>query len=98
MFPFYESTSEWDDFGEIINPDDYVIKDQDMDQASMQASIHLDIFNFEFDHCAHLHCLLLQVVGDMEGKLDEAAASLILDTKPSKVISNELTVSITFFS
>lgn len=29
----------------------------------------------------------------MEGKLDEASASLILDTKPSKVIANELTVS-----
>lgn len=29
----------------------------------------------------------------MDGKLDEASASLILDTKPSKVRSNELTVS-----
>lgn len=35
MFPFYENTSEWDDFGEVINPDDYVIKDEDMDQAAM---------------------------------------------------------------
>lgn len=29
----------------------------------------------------------------MDGKLDETAANLILDMKPSKVVSNELTVS-----
>lgn len=70
MFPFYNNAFEWDDFGEVINPDDYVIKDEDMDQAAM---------NFG---------------GNMDGKLDEAAASLILDTKPSKVVSNELTVQV----
>ncbi|KAH1225905.1 Cleavage and polyadenylation specificity factor subunit 2 [Glycine max] len=32
IFPCYENTSEWDDFGEVINPDDYVIRDEDMDQ------------------------------------------------------------------
>ncbi|KAH7854379.1 hypothetical protein Vadar_013133 [Vaccinium darrowii] len=36
MFPFYEKYSEWDDFGEVINPDDYVIKEEDMDHGSMQ--------------------------------------------------------------
>jgi len=35
MFPYYDNTSEWDDFGEIINPDDYVIKDEDMDRGAM---------------------------------------------------------------
>lgn len=30
---------------------------------------------------------------DVDGKLDETAANLILDMKPSKVVSNELTVS-----
>ncbi|KAK0595526.1 hypothetical protein LWI29_007524 [Acer saccharum] len=70
MFPFYDTTSEWDDFGEVINPDDYVIKDEDMDQAAV---------NFG---------------GNMDGKLDEGAASLMLDTKPSKVVSNELTVQV----
>ncbi|KAK3220697.1 hypothetical protein Dsin_014667 [Dipteronia sinensis] len=70
MFPFYDTTSEWDDFGEVINPDDYVIKDEDMDQAAM---------NFG---------------GNMDGKLDEGAANLMLDTKPSKVVSNELTVQV----
>ncbi|KAK9292750.1 hypothetical protein L1049_020730 [Liquidambar formosana] len=70
MFPFYENSSEWDDFGEVINPDDYIIKDEDMDQASMQ------------------------VGGDMDGKLDEGSSSLILDTKPSKIVSSELTVQV----
>ncbi|KAK2653889.1 hypothetical protein Ddye_013745 [Dipteronia dyeriana] len=70
MFPLYDTTSEWDDFGEVINPDDYVIKDEDMDQAAM---------NFG---------------GNLDGKLDEGAASLMLDTKPSKVVSNELTVQV----
>lgn len=69
MFPFYENNSEWDDFGEVINPDDYIIKDEDMDQAAMH-------------------------IGVDDGKLDEGSASLILDTKPSKVVSNELTVQV----
>lgn len=38
MFPFYENTFEWDDFGEVINPDDYVIKVEDMDQTGMHVS------------------------------------------------------------
>ncbi|KAK6936840.1 Metallo-beta-lactamase [Dillenia turbinata] len=70
MFPFYDNSSEWDDFGEVINPDDYVIKDEDMDQASTAVN------------------------GVQDGKLDEGAASLMLDTKPSKVVSNELTVQV----
>ncbi|KAL6127709.1 hypothetical protein ACLB2K_071072 [Fragaria x ananassa] len=70
MFPFYENNSEWEDYGEVINPDDYVIKDEDMNQGSML------------------------VGGDMDGKIDEAAASLILDSRPSKVVSSELTVPV----
>ncbi|OWM75610.1 cleavage and polyadenylation specificity factor subunit 2 [Punica granatum] len=70
MFPFYENTSDWDDFGEVINPDDYVIKDEDMDQGAMHLGSNLD------------------------GKLDEASANLMLDTRPSKVVSNELTVQV----
>lgn len=42
MFPFYENTSGWDDFGEVINPDDYVIKDEDMDQATMHVSFQCE--------------------------------------------------------
>ena len=37
--------------------------------------------------------IFYQVGGDINGKLDEGAASLMLDTKPSKVISDERTVS-----
>ncbi|XAR53657.1 hypothetical protein NMG60_11022294 [Bertholletia excelsa] len=70
MFPFYDNSSEWDDFGEVINPDDYIIKDEDMDQGAMQLG------------------------GDLNGKLDEGSASLMLDTTPSKVVSNELTVQV----
>ncbi|KAG7014767.1 Cleavage and polyadenylation specificity factor subunit 2 [Cucurbita argyrosperma subsp. argyrosperma] len=70
MFPFYENTSAWDDFGEVINPDDYVIKDEDMDQSAPHGGV------------------------DVDGKLDETAANLILDMKPSKVVSNELTVQV----
>ncbi|KAF8369927.1 hypothetical protein HHK36_032046 [Tetracentron sinense] len=70
MFPYYENSAEWDDFGEIINHEDYVIKEEDIDQASMH------------------------VGGDLEGKLDEGSANLILNSKPSKVVSNELTVQV----
>lgn len=48
MFPFYDDTSEWDDFGEVINPDDYVIKDEDMDMGSMAVSSFWIFLNFEY--------------------------------------------------
>lgn len=35
--------------------------------------------------------------GDINGKLDEGAAGLILDTKPSKVVSDERTVSTSIY-
>lgn len=44
MFPCYENTSEWDDFGEVINPDDYVIKDEDMDQNANHVSFLFKIY------------------------------------------------------
>ncbi|XP_077241875.1 cleavage and polyadenylation specificity factor 100 [Tasmannia lanceolata] len=71
MFPFFENSSEWDDFGEVINPDDYVIKEDNIDQSYM-----------------HANGL------DLDGKLDEGSASLLLDSKPSKVVSNEMTVQV----
>ncbi|KAK9143745.1 hypothetical protein Syun_013145 [Stephania yunnanensis] len=73
MFPFFENSVEWDEFGEVINPDDYVIKEEDMDQSAMLGG------------------------ADLDNKLDEGSANLILDSKPSKVISNELTVDIKLF-
>ncbi|KAL3683878.1 hypothetical protein R1sor_001900 [Riccia sorocarpa] len=30
MFPFHDRSSDWDEYGEIINPDDYMAKDEDM--------------------------------------------------------------------
>lgn len=44
MFPCYENTSEWDDFGEVINPDDYVIKEEDMDQTANVSCIYLFMY------------------------------------------------------
>ncbi|KAH7429669.1 hypothetical protein KP509_09G061000 [Ceratopteris richardii] len=35
MFPFYENTNEWDEYGEVINPEDYVKKDEDMMDVSL---------------------------------------------------------------
>jgi len=35
----------------------------------------------------------IQGPGDLNGKLEEGSASLMLDTTPSKVVSTELTVS-----
>lgn len=60
MFPCYENTSEWDDFGEVINPDDYVIKDEDMDQAAMHVSFNFRIStsllpSFNITIISHFH-------------------------------------------
>lgn len=68
MFPFYETSAEWDDFGEIINLEDYTRNNEDMDHSSIPAE------------------------DDLNGKLDEGSANLILDTTPSKVVSSEQTV------
>lgn len=43
MFPFFDNSSEWDDFGEVINPDDYVIKDEGMEYSRMPVSIHYEL-------------------------------------------------------
>jgi hypothetical protein len=39
MFPFFENTAEWDDFGEVINPDDYMMKQEEMDNTLMLVSL-----------------------------------------------------------
>ncbi|KAK8946198.1 Cleavage and polyadenylation specificity factor subunit 2 [Platanthera guangdongensis] len=36
MFPFFGGSAEWDDYGEVINPVDYIIKVEDMDGALAQ--------------------------------------------------------------
>ncbi|KNA25356.1 hypothetical protein SOVF_007240 [Spinacia oleracea] len=70
MFPSFENSAAWDDFGEVINPDDYMIKEDNMELSFLQGG------------------------GDLNGKLDEGSASLMLDTTPSKVVSTELTVQV----
>ncbi|XP_019158080.1 PREDICTED: cleavage and polyadenylation specificity factor subunit 2-like isoform X1 [Ipomoea nil] len=35
MFPCYVKSSDWDDFGEVINPDDYVIQEEHMELSLM---------------------------------------------------------------
>jgi hypothetical protein len=30
MFPLYENPSDWDEYGEVINPDDYVVKETEL--------------------------------------------------------------------
>nr|CAB3456570.1 unnamed protein product [Digitaria exilis] len=71
MFPFFENTAEWDDFGEIINPDDYTMKQEEMDSS-----------------------LMLGPGDGLDGKIDDGSARLLLDSTPSKVISNEMTVQV----
>lgn len=41
MFPFFEKTTEWDDYGEVINPDDYMKMDDDMDHGIRHVCIFL---------------------------------------------------------
>lgn len=54
MFPFYENSAEWDDYGEVINPDDYIIMEEDMNGTSAQVSffhtprsLHMQCCNFK---------------------------------------------------
>ncbi|XP_078435387.1 cleavage and polyadenylation specificity factor 100 [Wolffia australiana] len=71
MFPFYDCTAEWDEYGEVVNPDDYVAKAEDMDRPFMH----------EFG-------------GEAGGRVDDNTVHLLLDSTPSKVVSNEMTVPV----
>ncbi|KAH9647024.1 cleavage and polyadenylation specificity factor subunit 2 [Citrus sinensis] len=94
MFPFYENNSEWDDFGEVINPDDYIIKDEDMDQAAMHiggddgkldegsASLILDA---KPSKVVQVKCLLIFI--DYEGRADGRSIKTILShVAPLKLV------------
>lgn len=39
MFPFFETSAAWSDFGEVINPDDYMIKEENMELTSLQVNL-----------------------------------------------------------
>lgn len=68
MFPFFETRAAWDDYGEVINPDDYIIKEEDKDQSSMQVSLNRKeitqvICNVEIIRCITMcFSLVLNVV------------------------------------
>lgn len=49
MFPFFENTSEWDDFGEVINPEDYLMKQEEMDNTLMPVSLLMYFFSFFYN-------------------------------------------------
>lgn len=44
MFPCFDNRFEWDDYGEVINPADYVIKEDYVDQSSMFVSTWISFF------------------------------------------------------
>ncbi|CAA0826386.1 Cleavage and polyadenylation specificity factor subunit 2 [Striga hermonthica] len=92
MFPFYDDSSEWDDFGEVINPDDYTINDEDMGHGSMPVDGRL---NGNLDEAApnlildttpskvvsseqtvHVKCSLIYM--DFEGRSDGSSIKKIL--------------------
>ncbi|GLJ14052.1 hypothetical protein SUGI_0224770 [Cryptomeria japonica] len=73
MFPFYENTIEWDEYGEVINPDDFIIKVEDVHDLSVPQPIP----------GAHI-----------QDEADEEVEDILMDTKPSKVVSSEITVHV----
>ncbi|XP_009605983.1 cleavage and polyadenylation specificity factor subunit 2 [Nicotiana tabacum] len=101
MFPFYDNTSEWDDFGEVINPDDYVIKDDNMEQLSMHvdgdlngnldegsANLILDTTPSKVvssELTVQVKCSLLYV--DFEGRSDgRSIKSILAHVAPLKLV------------
>ncbi|XP_016471443.2 cleavage and polyadenylation specificity factor subunit 2-like [Nicotiana tabacum] len=101
MFPFYDNTSEWDDFGEVINPDDYVIKDDNMEQSSMHvdgdlngnldegsANLILDTTPSKVvssELTVQVKCSLLYV--DFEGRSDgRSIKSILAHVAPLKLV------------
>ncbi|CAH9121693.1 unnamed protein product [Cuscuta epithymum] len=39
IFPCYDNSADWDDFGEVINPDDYVSKDEHMEPSLVDGNL-----------------------------------------------------------
>ncbi|MCO5554497.1 hypothetical protein L7F22_008026 [Adiantum nelumboides] len=70
MFPLHENSREWDEYGEVINPEDFVKKEDDMMDISMTT-----------------------ITGG-DPKTDTEAEEMLLNDKPSKVISDEINVQI----
>ncbi|GMH08981.1 hypothetical protein Nepgr_010821 [Nepenthes gracilis] len=101
MFPFFENSAAWDDFGEVINPDDYVIKEENMEEASMQvggdlngkfdegsASLMLDTTPSKVvstELTVQVKCSLVYM--DFEGRADSRSIkSIIAHVAPLKLV------------
>ncbi|KAJ1694426.1 hypothetical protein LUZ63_011124 [Rhynchospora breviuscula] len=100
MFPFFENTAEWDDFGEVINPDDYVIQEEDsnhmvgngksLDVKPDEASVHLLLDSTPSKVVSHeltvqVKCALLYM--DFEGRSDgRSVKSIISHVAPLKLV------------
>ena len=53
MFPFYENPSDWDEYGEVINPDDYAVNETElMDYQSSQPVCLQPLLQCPFIHCS----------------------------------------------
>ncbi|CAI9092242.1 OLC1v1027434C1 [Oldenlandia corymbosa var. corymbosa] len=100
MFPFYDYTSEWDDFGEVINPDEYVLKADNIDSASMPAdgdlgkldegpiSLMLDTTPSKvvsMEMTVQVKCSLIYM--DFEGRADgRSIKSILAHVNPLKLV------------
>lgn len=73
MFPFHDNTHEWDEYGEVINPDDFAMEEDDMMDMS-----------------------LTHISGGRDGetKMETEAEEMLLNDKPSKVISDDIIVQV----
>ncbi|GAB2294030.1 hypothetical protein Dimus_028246 [Dionaea muscipula] len=101
MFPFYESFATWDDFGEVIDPDDYLMKEDNMDSSSMQIGAGLNGKNDEVSASLMLDTTPSKVVSteltvqvkcslvymDFEGRADgRSIKSIIGHVAPLKLV------------
>ncbi|KAK9665499.1 hypothetical protein RND81_14G115600 [Saponaria officinalis] len=98
MFPFYENSAAWDDFGEVIDPDDYVIKEENMEQSFMQggdgkldegsASLMLDTTPSKVvstEVTVQVKCSLVYM--DFEGRSDgRSIKSILAHVAPLKLV------------
>ncbi|XP_078182695.1 cleavage and polyadenylation specificity factor 100 isoform X2 [Carex rostrata] len=99
MFPFFENTAQWDDFGEVINPDDYVIQEEEsnhmgnskgLDAKPDEASVHLLLDSTPSKVVSHemtvqVKCALLYM--DFEGRSDgRSVKSIIAHVAPLKLV------------
>eukprot|EP00252_Welwitschia_mirabilis_P013317 TRINITY_DN2933_c0_g1_i2.p1 TRINITY_DN2933_c0_g1~~TRINITY_DN2933_c0_g1_i2.p1 ORF type:complete len:452 (-),score=102.77 TRINITY_DN2933_c0_g1_i2:296-1651(-) len=101
MFPCYDNTNEWDEYGEVINPDDFVVKEDDlMEPSALQpvASVEAEDNGVQnmleknvptkvvsTEITVHVKCSLTYV--DFEGRSDgRSIKSIIGHVSPLKLV------------